>query len=60
MTAGCRAIRYEEKIIEEGRKKILVECVKEREREGDAREMEERKKFYRQNGFSTEGVKNCA
>lgn len=56
--AGCRVVKFEEKAMREGNRKLLVECIKEREKEGNVRGMkEEREKFYRQNGFSLEGIK---
>lgn len=33
--AGCRAVKFEEKAIKEGYRKLVVECVKEKEREGN-------------------------
>jgi len=41
-----------------GYRKLLIECIKHRERKGDSNgKEEERKDFYRQNGFSSEGIK---
>jgi len=38
---------------------LLIECTKAREREKGSKEwMEEKEDFYRQNGFSTEGIKD--
>lgn len=35
--AGCRAIGFEEKAMRDGERKVVIECIKEREKEGDKR-----------------------
>lgn len=55
-TAECRAVKFEEKAIREGNRKLVMECVKEKEKEGyKNQEREDRENFYRKNGFSSEG-----
>jgi len=45
--------------LEEGNRRLLIECIKAREREeGSKGWMREREDFYRQNGFSTEEIKD--
>jgi len=59
ITAECRAMKFEEKALEGGNRRLLIECIKAREKEKDCKGwMEEREVFYRQNGFSTEGIKD--
>jgi len=42
-----------------GNRRLLIECIKSREREkGSKGCMGEKENFYRQNGFSTEGIKD--
>lgn len=56
--AGCRAVKFEEKAIKEGYRKLVVECVKEKEREGNDKTLvSDRKRFYRENDYSSEGIK---
>lgn len=56
--AGCRAVKFEDKAIIEGDRKLVVKCVKDKEKERcKVQEREDREDFYRQNGFSSEGVK---
>lgn len=58
MIAGCRAVKFEEKAIKEGYRKLVVECMKEKEREGnDKTLMSDRERFYRENSYSSEGIK---
>lgn len=56
--AGRRAVSFEEKALKDGDRKLIIECIKERKkrsmREGGG---DEREGFYRQNGFSSEGIK---
>jgi len=57
--AGHRAVKFEEKALKGDNRRLLIECIKAREREKGSKEwMEEREVFYRQNGFSTEGIKD--
>jgi len=59
ITAGYRAMKFEEKALEGGNRKLLIECIEAREREKGCKGwMKEREVLYRQNGFSTEGIKN--
>jgi len=56
---GCRAVEFEEKALKGGNRRFLIECMKVRERErGSKGWMEKREDFYRQNGFSSEGIKD--
>lgn len=55
---ACRADKFEERTIKEGNRKLAIECVKKKEREGgDKIQKSEREKFYRENDFSSEEVK---
>jgi len=55
ITAGYRAMKFEEKALEGGNRRLLIKCIEAREREKGCKGwMEEREIFYRQNGFSTE------
>lgn len=57
--ARSRAVRFEEKAIRERYRKLVVECVKEKEREGNEKTLiSDRERFYRENGYSTEGIKS--
>ncbi|EZA53819.1 hypothetical protein X777_06636 [Ooceraea biroi] len=48
--AGCRAMNFEEKAMREGRKKLVIEYIKEKERKrGSNKVGKEREEFYRQN-----------
>jgi len=59
ITAGYRAMRFEEKALEGGNRRLLIECMEARESEKDCKGwMKEREVFYRQNGFSTERIKD--
>jgi len=52
-------MKFEEKALEGGNRRLLIECIEATEREKGCKEwMEEREVFYRQNGFSTEGIKD--
>jgi len=53
--AGIRAVKFEEKALTERNRKLIMECVKEREKKGS--EKKEREKFYKENGFSSKGIK---
>lgn len=56
--AGCKAIGFEEKALKDGERKLLIECIREKEREGSKAEgSEERELFVRRNGFASERVK---
>jgi len=56
---GYRATKFKEKVLEGGNRRLLIECIEAREREKSCKGwMEEREIFYRQNGFSTEGIKD--
>lgn len=56
--AGSRAVKFEEKAIKEGYRKLVIECVIEKEREGNERTVvSDRERFYRENGYSSEGIK---
>jgi len=58
ITAVYRAMKFE-KALKGGNRRLLIECIKAREKEkGNKGWMEEREVFYRQNGFSTEGIKD--
>jgi len=47
----------EEKVLKGGNRRLLIECIKVREREGCSKKRGEREDFYRQNGFSSKGIK---
>jgi len=52
-------VKCEEKALKGGYKRLLIKCIKAREREKASKGwMREREVFYRQNGFSTEGIKD--
>jgi len=52
-------VKFEERALKGGNRKLLIEYIKAREREkGRKGFMGEREDFYRQNGFSTEGIKD--
>lgn len=54
--AGRRAVKFEEKVWEDGERRLVMECIKEEEREGMKSEaIEERERFLRQNDYSSEG-----
>lgn len=56
--AGCRAVNFEERALKEGIKKLVIECIKEEEKGWkNGEEIEERGKFYRENGYSSKGIK---
>lgn len=56
--AGCRAMNFEERAIREGERKIVIECIKEREKERDKKVgYGDRELFLRQNGYSSEGIR---
>jgi len=49
---------YQESGLDKIRIRLLIECIEAREREKGCKGwMEEREIFYRQNGFSTEGIR---
>jgi len=59
ITAGYRAMKFEEKALEGGNRRLLIECIEVREREKGCKGwIEKREVFYRRNGFSTEGIKD--
>jgi len=59
ITGGYKAVKFEEKALKGDDRRLLKECVKIRERKKDSKGwMGEREDFYRQNGFSTEGIKD--
>jgi len=45
ITAGCRAVKFEEKTLKGGNRRLLIECIKTRERKKG--NMGEREDFYR-------------
>jgi len=52
-------MKFAEKALKGDNKRLLIECIEARERgKGCKGWMEEREIFYRQNGFSTEGIKD--
>jgi len=53
-------VEFEEKTLKgDNRRLLIIECIKAREKEkGSKRWIEEREVFYRQNGFSTKGIKD--
>jgi len=52
-------MKFEEKALKGRNRRLLIECIEAREREKDCKEwMEEKEVFYRQNGFSTEEIKD--
>jgi len=56
--AGRRAVKYEEKLLKDRERKLVMDCIKEKEREGmKSAATEEREKFFRQNGYSFEGIR---
>lgn len=55
---GSRAVKFEEKAIKEGYKKLVIECVIEKEREGNEKTVvSDKERFYRENCYSSEGIK---
>jgi len=56
--AGCRAVNLKEKARKENKRRFVIECINEKEREeGNGIKREGREDFYRQNGFSSESIK---
>jgi len=56
--AGRRAVKFEEKVLKDGERKLVMDCIKEKEREGmKSAATEKREKFFRQNGYSSEGIR---
>jgi len=52
-------VKFEEKALKGGNRRLLIECIKARKREkGSKRWIGEKEIFYRENGFSTEGIKD--
>jgi len=52
-------MKFEEKALKGDNRRLLIECIEARKREkGNKGWMEEKEVFYRQNGFSTEGIKD--
>jgi len=59
IATGYKTVKFEEKALKGGNRGLLIECIKARERKKDGKGwMGEREDFYRQNGFSTEGIKD--
>jgi len=60
ITAGYRAVKFEEEALKEGNRRLLIECIKAKERKKGSKEwMGERERgFLQTNGFSTEGIKD--
>lgn len=54
--AGYRAVSFE-RAIKEGNRKLVIECIKEKEKGGIIELREEKERNFRENGFSSEGVK---
>lgn len=52
-----RAVKFEEKAIKESYRKLVTECVKEKEREKNDRTLGDRERFFRENGYSIKGIK---
>jgi len=56
--AGCRAVNFEKKARKENKRRLIIECINEKEREErNGIKREGREGFYRQNGFSSEDIK---
>jgi len=54
-------VKFEEKALKGDNRRLLIECIKARKRMKDSKEwMGEGENFYRQNGFSTEGIKDLS
>jgi len=52
-------MKFEDKVSKRSNRRLLIECIKARERETSSKEwMGKREDFSRQNGFSSEGNKN--
>jgi len=59
ITTGCRAVKFEQKALKGDNKRLLIECIKVRERQrGREGWMGKREDFYKQNGFSSGGIKD--
>jgi len=55
---GRRSIKFEEKVLKDGERKLVMDCIKEKEMEGmKSAATEEREKCFRQNGYSSEGIR---
>jgi len=55
--AGYRAIAFEEKAVKGGEKKLVIECIKEKEKDGIGSEVGiDKELFLRRNGYSSEGI----
>lgn len=47
-TSDCRILEFEEKALRDGERKLVIECIKEKEKEGNNRiEHEDRELFLR-------------
>jgi len=51
-------VKFEEKALKGSNRRLLIECIKAREKKKGSKGWIGERFFYRQNGFSTEGIKD--